>query len=280
MVGLDRASLRWMHGFGACSFATDLWEASRLRIPVLAEYLSQMAATRWGATHRRYLQQGAAPAGESPIYPDSFNLFGFDGQGGACALLVNLPEARRIRLRPRDVVFWERVTGHLGAGLRLLRAAEQGATRLDDAEAIFDGQLRAVHASGPASSSASRAGLARVARLFDEARARRVEGREKLELWRALNQGRWSVLEEFDSDGRRFIVARPNAPRPDPQQGLTERESQVAALLVAGHSNKLIAYELGVSSSTVSTHVTAIAAKLGTKTRIQLIQALRARGTA
>jgi len=38
-------------------------------------------------------------------------------------------------------------------------------------------------------------------------------------------------------------------------RGLTLRERQVLAYAGLGHSNKVIAYELGLSTSTVSTHL-------------------------
>jgi DNA-binding CsgD family transcriptional regulator len=279
MAAMDDATLRNLHSYGPCSFATDSWEAAQSRNPVLSEYLSMMASTRWGATHRRYLKAGQSAAGASPIFPDSFNLIGADGEGRSCALIANLPQARSSLLTARQVEFWERVAAHLGAGFRLrgkLRGARPAS--LDDAEGIFDAEFRPVHLQGEATRAAALAPLRDAAVSLDRARARRVEGREKLELWRALSAGRWSVQQEFDSDGRRFIVARPNSPAPPTQASLTTRESQVAVLVSLGHSNKVIAYELGVGASTVSTHVTALSQKLGAKSRIELIRLLRARG--
>ena len=67
--------------------------------------------------------------------------------------------------------------------------------------------------------------------------------------------GRWSLLDHFDSDGRRFVVAHRNDARVADVRGLTLRERQVLAYAGLGHSNKVIAYELGLSTSTVSTHL-------------------------
>jgi DNA-binding NarL/FixJ family response regulator len=98
-----------------------------------------------------------------------------------------------------------------------------------------------------------------------------------LNLWRALEAGRWSLSDVFDSDGRRYIVARPNEPEVPRDGILSERERQVAEQVSCGRSNKLIAYELGLDPSTVSTHLTTACRKLGVDSRAALIRAFRTR---
>lgn len=58
-------------------------------------------------------------------------------------------------------------------------------------------------------------------------------------------------------------------------QGLSSREAQVAALLIQGLSNKLIARELQVSESTVKFHLRNLYDKLGAHTRADVAQRLR-----
>jgi DNA-binding NarL/FixJ family response regulator len=53
--------------------------------------------------------------------------------------------------------------------------------------------------------------------------------------------------------------------------GLTQREGQIVALLRSGKSNKLIAYELGLSIGTVKVHLHNIMIKLGAHNRVQLL---------
>jgi DNA-binding NarL/FixJ family response regulator len=60
------------------------------------------------------------------------------------------------------------------------------------------------------------------------------------------------------------------------RQDLTERESQVLALIGAGRSNAEIARELGLSLKTVQNHVSNVLTKLQVRDRTQA--ALRARG--
>ena len=52
---------------------------------------------------------------------------------------------------------------------------------------------------------------------------------------------------------------------------LTERQKQVAALACEGHSNKIIARKLNVSTGTIKSHLHTIYAKLGVQSRTMLI---------
>lgn len=101
------------------------------------------------------------------------------------------------------------------------------------------------------------------------------------DLWQSLVDAEWAVVEEFELDGHRFLRLRPSLPAlgPSPElsrtRPLSEREEQVLAAVAMGHANKLIAYDLGVSESTVSAYVRRAAAKLGTTSRVGLVRAYR-----
>ena len=56
--------------------------------------------------------------------------------------------------------------------------------------------------------------------------------------------------------------------------GLTPRQTDVLALLLKGHSNKLIARELNLSVETVKDHVAAVLRTLGVNTRTQAVLAV------
>jgi DNA-binding NarL/FixJ family response regulator len=57
----------------------------------------------------------------------------------------------------------------------------------------------------------------------------------------------------------------------DPLLSLTDRESDVLRLVAKGYSNKAVAGELGITISTVKTHLRNIFRKLGVEDRAQLI---------
>jgi len=83
---------------------------------------------------------------------------------------------------------------------------------------------------------------------------------EALQVWQALSLGLWSLLADINRDERRHLVASRIALHPSTGVTVTQRQAQVAGLLAKGHSFKLIAHELDIALSTVSTHVAHLAA--------------------
>lgn len=71
---------------------------------------------------------------------------------------------------------------------------------------------------------------------------------------------------------RRAVATRPA----HGWDALTETEARVADLIIAGHSNRSAAAELGVSTNTVGTHLRSIFAKLDVHSRVQLTNTARA----
>ena len=59
--------------------------------------------------------------------------------------------------------------------------------------------------------------------------------------------------------------------------GLTPRQGEILSLVLRGLPNKRIASALNISESTVKEHVTAILEKLGVRTRVEAITAMRGR---
>jgi DNA-binding NarL/FixJ family response regulator len=59
--------------------------------------------------------------------------------------------------------------------------------------------------------------------------------------------------------------------------GLTARQGDILALLLRGLSNKRIALMLDITESTVKEHVTAVLERLGVRTRVEAIMAMRGR---
>lgn len=82
------------------------------------------------------------------------------------------------------------------------------------------------------------------------------------------------MVDWFDTDGRRFVLAIPNSPEMRDPRGLTEQESQVVNYLLLGDTSKLIAYRLGLSASRVSGLLKLAMQKLGVASKTQLIEKL------
>lgn len=145
-----------------------------------------------------------------------------------------------------------------------------------DGDAVLEPAGKVAHAEGDAKAASAREALARAAVAVDRARGklRRQDNDEAIELWRGLVAGRWSLVERFESDGRRYLIARPNDPKVDLLPMLTERERQVLMFRAFGHSQKLIAYELGLSVSAVSRSLARAMKKLGLRSPADLMAML------
>jgi DNA-binding NarL/FixJ family response regulator len=65
--------------------------------------------------------------------------------------------------------------------------------------------------------------------------------------------------------------AKPEFASLDPPDPLTERETEVLRLMVAGHSNREIADAFGMSEGTVKNHVSSILSKLGVRDRTRAV---------
>lgn len=187
-----------------------------------------------------------------------------DPTGSGVMIATPLPNRRRVTRR--EDARWARVTCHIAAGLRLMRAGSR------EGDAILDASARVVHAEGRARDADVRERLRRAATDRDRARSRRTRRDEDqaLELWRGLVDGEWSLVDRFERDGRRFVVARPNAPHVRDPRALTPLERRVVAYVALGNSNKLIAYSLGMSESSVGMRLSSALAKLGFENRTAL----------
>lgn len=95
-----------------------------------------------------------------------------------------------------------------------------------------------------------------------------------IEVWRGIVAGRWTVVAHFLRDGRQYLVARRRRADDPRYPLLTPREHEVAANAICGSSNKAIGYRLGISETTVATHLRKALEKLGIHSRIDLIRLL------
>jgi DNA-binding CsgD family transcriptional regulator len=184
---------------------------------------------------------------------------------------------QRVQLSRRRRERLARVATHLANSLRLRRRldAHRRSRRAPwDADAVLTIRGRVEHAESPeAQLRESRSALRDAAAAVDRARGklRRIDPDSALGQWMGLVDGRWSLVDKFDTDGKRYVLARRNEPRVGGLGLLTERERAVAFYAAMGRSNKHIAYDLGIAHSTVRVLLARAAAKLGVKTRDELV---------
>lgn len=203
---------------------------------------------------------------------------GSDGRGAIFAAFA--PKRKRVFAAER--VRLTRLAAHVTAAHRLRSAvaAEGPGIALTDhplREAIVDPGGEVVHAEGLARDADAREAIRRAAERFDRARSRagRADPDASVATWTALIEGRWSVVDDYDSDGRRHLVAIANAPEIQSSLALTPVQIMVANLLGEGRAQKFIAYELGLSQSRVSSLIDEAMARLGLVRRADLIALAR-----
>jgi len=142
--------------------------------------------------------------------------------------------------------------------------------------AVLDPAGRVLDAMKGAQAKDARQGLADAVRRMDRARGplRRTDPDDALQLWQGLVDGTWSLVDQCDSDGKRYILARRNEPGVRDPRALSQRERSVVAFASMGHQNKFIGYLLGLSAGTVAGHLQSAQRKLGLASRAELIRSL------
>ena len=234
----------------------------RTGVPYLEPLLAERARGGWG---------------------DIFNINGLDPSGVSCILTIGCREPEFV-LDPASQKLYRRVSHHLGAAFRCRRRLGVSSGRADDelkrvavsngAEAIPDGNGRFVHAEGAAESTTARERIKSAAATIDTLRTnqKRRQGREALALWHPLTAARWTIVDHFEENGRRYIVARENQVDAQGFELLTDRERQVVVQAALGCSNKEIAYALGISEATVRVLMARAASRLGVRTKKRLLE--------
>ncbi len=215
--------------------------------------------------------------------PDALGVVAHSGDGRGVVLSLSLEEPRNSTISERRR--WKFSAAHLGAALRLRRAILE----LDhfdgtQVEAIFDGSGKLFEARNGAVTRTARDVLRDAVLRIDKLRT--SDGRHDpdaaLGNWEALVRGRWSIVDKFDTDGRRFVVAVRNDPRFGDCRGLSLQERQVAEFIGLGRSTKEVAYILGIPPASAENSARRVQVKLGLKSRAELVaffapQGVRAR---
>lgn len=188
---------------------------------------------------------------------------------GVC---VGAPLRRYAEIRPSHRHRWARVAAHLASGLRLRDRDRRPSP--DEAAAVLSPKGAMLHAAD-AWTASHRERLREACLAAERTHQPNVDVDRALDGWTALTSGRYSLVDHFDSDGRRFVLAVRNEPHLAAPAGLTPRETQVAAYVALGHPLKTIAYELGLSVATVGRDSASAVRKLGLSSRVELATLLR-----
>jgi len=200
-----------------------------------------------------------------------------DPTGVGCYLGAPLP--RTGSLTPTRRATWARVAAHVAAAFRIQRRfTSRQPDPLHGAEAILDAGGKIHHATGPAELTSAREALRTATAAMEKARTKlgRDDPERAMDAWKGLVAARWSLVEHFEHDGKRYILACRNDPDVAGPSSLSRREQQILGYAVLGHETKLIAYELGISDSTVRVLLARATAKLGVRSRKEAIAAFAA----
>jgi DNA-binding NarL/FixJ family response regulator len=283
-VGMGTAGFMFEVGVAGTSFRS--WELVMLdRSPDTVGTVSQRhASTTPQEIRERYWRQPVVCASLSELglpsspeqralgVPELFGLQVTDNTGLGMCLLFALPAPIRMRRQTRE--HWHAVTQHVRAALRLRHALSTDGLWQRAAAVIEPGRDRgAVRAArGAASARSVQARLRHMASKIDKARTRaaRQDGAAAVEAWPALVDGRWTLVEHFDSDGRRYYLAMENEPEAASLIALTDKEQLVARYAADGLSNKAIIDKLGMSEAMIAGYLRSAMHKLRVRKRAEL----------
>jgi DNA-binding CsgD family transcriptional regulator len=167
---------------------------------------------------------------------------------------------------------WEAVAFHLVAAVRVRLAIADGSAK---AEAVFrpDGTLLEANGEGVRRREVLRDSVRRLHR----SRGRWRDKPEENEARTPSIDARWTLVDQFESDGRHFVVAYAVDGDAAADTRLSPQERRVADFIVAGWSMKRIAYRLGLSAGAIASYVNRACQKLGVRGRVGLVHALRPR---
>lgn len=196
---------------------------------------------------------------------DIFGLMGYPAPGWIFTMFVGVGRDRDVTPKMRNAL--HRIRIHVESGLRLRVCSPASAV----AVLAPTGKLLDLNEGAAAESDAKQLGTQ--VKTLEHARLRRERTSERaVEVWTALVEGRWSLVERVDSDGQRHYLAFENAPQARAYRALTAAEATVLDQSVQGLSGKYIAYSTGLSTPRVSEYLTSATHKLGFRSRHELLR--------
>lgn len=271
----DRLPIEAIHGVGL----SDGWQEAGLAIhqdavmiPLIgAAYRSRLCATLADLYRVAHVKSRISGSYALHRVGGQIMINGFDCSGKGCVLY--LFSERPVSLTPLQRDIFARLATHLATGYRLQRQLASPVRESSSRVGVVltpTGLLDHVDTDGHSRDAI--ATLQEAVRFRERAmRVASVDPYRSLRQSRGLVDAHWTLVDSYEYSGKRYIVARENAPKPKGMASLSVRERQVVALAGLGRTNKMIAYELGLAHSTVRVLMARAAAKLGTTTRRDLV---------
>lgn len=194
---------------------------------------------------------------------DSLGALAQDGEGHVLQLVAT--SRSLIQVHPKTAAAWRRVLLHVGTALRLRR-------RLGAPEAILRPSGVVEDARADAKTADARARLKEAVLRMERSRTTRVRQNpeDALSLWQGLVAGRWSLVDQFESDGRRYIAAHENVPRSEDPRALSSVEQSYLVYYLRGASTEEIAFAFGKSPATIGKALSSITRRLRLPSRVAL----------
>ena len=150
------------------------------------------------------------------------------------------------------------------------------ARELPPVDAVLAPAVKLLDAAGEGRSRENAEQLRMAVEAFDRAHSTcSADSDDALQAWQALVSGRWSIVQSFESDGRRYLLAKRNAPKAIRRASLSRLESQALILRAQGLSYKIVACELGISCTAACQLVQTGKRKLGIRSEAEIADTMR-----
>lgn len=142
--------------------------------------------------------------------------------------------------------------------------------------AVLTPAAQVVHAENEAKSTTVRERLRRAVVAREMARGlREKDPARAFALYEGIVSGRFTILDRFERDGRRYLVAYENPPDVLSSRALTRREREVMWRAAQGEPLKRVAIELGITPSAAAAYFHAARKKTGIRSRNELVRWFR-----
>ncbi len=118
--------------------------------------------------------------------------------------------------------------------------------------------------------------LRRAVRARESARRDATQNGDPVSPWSNLVAGRWSLLDDYEEGGRRYVLALTTGPGERRRVKLVPNEARALELCIQGRPVKSVAAELGAPTSTVYALRNRALSKLGARSEADLVALARA----